>query len=270
MQAKKSLGQNFLKNKKVVLKMIEKADLKKNDLVLEIGPGKGFLTKELLAEKIQIIALEKDHRMINFLKEKFFKNLENEKKSNLKIISGDALEINYQKLNLKNGKFKIVANLPYYITEKFLSNILSNKIKPEKMILLLQKEVVERITDKKKSSLLSLSVQAYGSVKKIRSVSKTNFSPQPKVDSAILEISEISKINFTSKNFEKQFFNFLKLSFSEKRKKMIKNLSKNFSPKKKKKLEKIFSSLNINLNIRAEDLQLESFLKIFKKLSTKL
>lgn len=267
MQAKKTLGQNFLKNRRVVLKMIEKADLKKNDLVLEIGPGKGFLTKELLAEKIQVIALEKDRRMIEFLKEKFSKNLENKKTSNLKIISGDALEINYQKLNLKNGKFKIVANLPYYITGKFLSNILSNKIKPEKVILLLQKEVVERITDKKKSSLLSLSVQVYGNVKKIMSVSKSNFSPQPKIDSAILEISEISKINFTNKNFEKQFFNFLKLSFSEKRKKMIKNLSKEFS---KEKLEKIFSSFNIDLKIRAEDLQLKYFLKIFKKLFTQL
>ena len=221
MQAKKTLGQNFLKNKKIVQKMITKADLKSDDLVLEIGPGKGFLTAELLKTGNKIIVLEKDHRLIDFLKKKFSNNTKT-----LKIIEGDALKLNYQKLSLKDKKFIIIANLPYYITGKFLSNILSNKIQPKKMILLLQKEVVDRIVDCQKNSILSISVQSYSQVKKIMSVSRTNFSPQPKVDSAILEISNISKKFFTKEITEKKFFDFIKLSFSSKRKKMIKNLSK--------------------------------------------
>lgn len=266
MRAKKSLGQNFLKNKRVVLKMIEVAEIQANDLILEIGPGKGFLTKELLKTEARIIVLEKDQRMIELLEDRFVGQ------KNLQIIEGDALKLDYQKLGLKNQDFTIISNLPYYITGKFLSNILSHKIQPKKMILLLQKEVVERIVNTEKSSLLSLGVQAYGTVRKIMSVSKKNFSPQPKIDSAVLKISNISKDFFDKEISEKIFFDFIKLAFSNKRKKIIKNLSKKdpTSPEaskgKKEKIENIFLSLGLNLNLRAEDLKLNDFKNILKKL----
>ena len=115
--------------------MVKTAQIKPNDLILEIGPGKGFLTGELLKTGAKILALEKDKRMVELLPDRFAEQ------KNLQIIEGDALKIDYKRLGLKNHNFIIVANLPYYITGKFLSNILSFGIQPRKMVLLLQKEV---------------------------------------------------------------------------------------------------------------------------------
>ncbi len=281
LKAKKSLGQNFLKSKKVLDKIVSVSELSKKDLVLEIGPGRGALTKKILEQGVKVLAIEKDARLISVLEEKFFKEI---KSGQLKIFEGDALEINYKILNLKNKKFKVVANLPYYITGKFLSNILSNEIKPSLVVLMLQKAVVERIAGKSsafssrnkkenfKESLLSLSIKVYGKPEFIMPVSAKNFKPIPKVDSAVLKISQISKDFFSDNKIEEEeFFHFLKTSFSSKRKKIIKNLKtytqnssgqKNFSDKEN--LEKIFDNLKIDKNVRAEDLDLENFKNIFK------
>ncbi len=273
-RAKKSLGQNFLKSKKVLDKIVEVSHLKRGDLVLEVGPGKGALTEKILATGASLIVIEKDHRLIPLLEEKFKEEIE---KGRLKILEGDALALDYQKLNLKNKKFKVIANLPYYITGKFLSNILSADIQPQLLVLMLQKAVVKRIILPKKASkkerenfkenLLSLSVKIYGEPEFVMPVSRKNFSPAPKVDSAVLKVSNISK-DFFKKNKigEKEFFIFLKAAFSGKRKKLIKNLvEKKISSKKE--LEDIFLKLNLNLNIRAEDLKLEDFKNIFKWMS---
>jgi 16S rRNA (adenine1518-N6/adenine1519-N6)-dimethyltransferase len=272
-RAKKSLGQNFLKNKKVLEKIVEVSDLSKTDLVLEVGPGKGALTKKILETGAKVLVIEKDHRMIPFLDQKFAEQISAKQ---LKIFEGDALEIDYKKLNLKNRKFKVIANLPYYITGKFLSNILSNNIQPEILVLMLQKAVVERIVQRCRASqkknknfkenLLSLSIKIYGEPEFIMPVSAKNFSPVPKVDSAVLKVSEISKYFFTKNKIEeKAFFNFLKASFSSKRKKMVKNLvEKDFS--ERKNLEKVFQDLKIDVNVRAEDLSLEEFKNIFLEL----
>ena len=273
-RAKKSLGQNFLKSKKVLDKIVEVSHLKRGDLVLEVGPGKGALTEKILATGASLIVIEKDHRLIPLLEEKFKEEIE---KGRLKILEGDALALDYQKLNLKNKKFKVIANLPYYITGKFLSNILSADIQPQLLVLMLQKAVVKRIILPKKASkkerenfkenLLSLSVKIYGEPEFVMPVSRKNFSPAPKVDSDVLKVSNISK-DFFKKNMieEKEFFIFLKAAFSGKRKKLIKNLvEKKISSKKE--LEDIFLKLNLNLNIRAEDLKLEDFKNIFKWMS---
>jgi 16S rRNA (adenine1518-N6/adenine1519-N6)-dimethyltransferase len=272
-RAKKSLGQNFLKSKKVLNKIIEASELKKEDLVLEVGPGKGGLTEKILNSGVEVLVIEKDHRMVPILEQKFAKQIS---AGQLKILEGDALEIDYQKLNLKNGKFKIIANLPYYITGKFLSNILTAENQPELLVLMLQKAVVERIVLPKKANkkeqknfkenLLSLSVKLYGEPEFVMPVGRKNFSPAPKVDSAVLKVSNISRQFFEKNKIREEiFFQFLKAAFSGKRKKMIKNLvDKKISSRKK--LENIFNFLAIDLNSRAEDLKLEDFKKIFLEL----
>ncbi len=271
-RAKKTLGQNFLKNKKAIKKIIEAGKLKEGEVILEIGPGKGALTEELLKTDNKVLAIEKDSRLIPFLEEKFDEEI---KSGKLKLVEGDALKLDYEKLNLVNQDFVIIANLPYYITGKFLSSTLSNDWQPKKIVLLLQKEIVERITGEErkegykkqnhKENVLSISVKVYGKPKYIMSVSRKNFSPAPKVDSAILGIYDISKNFFLNNNInEREFFNFVKLIFSNKRKTMLKNLSSKYE---KQILENSFKELNLDLKVRAEDLDLKDFKKIFLKLN---
>jgi len=260
-KAKKSLGQNFLKSKQILDKIIKTADLKAGDVVLEVGPGKGILTEKLLEKAKKVIAVEKDQRLIEFLQEKFKKEIQNKK---LELIYGDILKMNPK--ILLSSPYKIVANLPYYITGQFLRKFLSSDFPPTTMVVMLQKEVAKRTTTTNKESLLSLSVKAYGQPKYVTTVSAKNFSPQPKVDSAILLISNISKDFFKNIN-ENLFFQLIKVGFSSKRKMLINNLS--FAPKRER--AQIFEDLKIPLKIRAEDLSLEDWkclVKVFARVSS--
>ncbi|MCD5396615.1 MAG: 16S rRNA (adenine(1518)-N(6)/adenine(1519)-N(6))-dimethyltransferase RsmA [Candidatus Pacebacteria bacterium] len=260
-KAKKSLGQNFLKDKKKSEKIVNYVDIISTDFVVEIGPGKGNLTEILLKKAKKVFVIEKDNRLIPFLEKKFLKYIKNKK---LEIIEADVLDFNFSDY-FKNKKYKVVANLPYYITGKFISNILEKeKNQPTILVLLLQKEVVERIAGKKKiqkNNILKISIDIYGKVKQGFTVGKKNFSPIPKVDSAVLIVYDISKFFFIKNNIlEKDFFKFIKLAFAQKRKQVINNLKKSFC---EKKLKKIFIKLNLPLNIRAEDLSLKDFKNIF-------
>ena len=268
LKAKKTLGQNFLKNKKVLEKMIKAGEIEKDELVLEIGPGKGVLTAELLLVAKRVIAIEKDSRLIPFLEEKFKQEIHSGK---LQLFEADALELDYEKLNLVNQDFIVVANLPYYITGKFLSSTLSNDIQPKKIVLLLQKEIVERITGEErqngkmknnnKENILSVSVKVYGEPYYVTTVSRKNFNPEPNVDSAVLAIYNVSK-GFFQKNkiSEKEFFEFVKLAFGNKRKTLMKNLSQKFE---KQKVEQILIKQKIDIRVRAEDLSVSQLKEIF-------
>jgi 16S rRNA (adenine1518-N6/adenine1519-N6)-dimethyltransferase len=250
MRAKKSLGQNFLRSKAVVETIIETADLNNNDVVLEIGPGKGILTKRLLEEAGEVIAIEKDNVLFERLKKTFNKEIE---EGRLGLINGDILKIE----NLGLERYKLVANIPYYITGEILREFLSNRTQPERIVLMLQKEVVERIVAKDgKESILSISVKAYGEPKYIEKVGKENFQPKPKVDSAILLIENISKKNFEEID-EKEFFNLVKKGFSQKRKLLTNNL-KEFLP------EAAFELCKIPLKSRAENLSLNNWKCLLK------
>src|SRR3989338_4684756 len=256
MKAKKSLGQNFLTSQSVIDKIIEIANLDLKDIVLEIGPGKGILTQTLLGTEIGIvgkaISVEKDITLIPFLQEKFSEEI---RMGKLILVYGDILDFDFQKYGLESGNYKIVANIPYYITGRFLRKILSSEIQPSKMVLLIQKEVAERIAKDKKESLLSISVKAYGKPKYIQTVKAGNFNPAPKVDSAIFEISNISKKIFYQTN-EKKFFEIIKVGFSHKRKFLIGNLGI-FA--KKEKLQSAFRQAGISDTARAEDVALEQW-----------
>jgi 16S rRNA (adenine1518-N6/adenine1519-N6)-dimethyltransferase len=255
---KKSLGQNFLKSKMILNLMCQTAFLKKDDTVLEIGPGKGSLTEKILAEGVKTIAVEKDDGLFVFLKEKFEKEIKN---GQLTLEHQDILD--FKTDQIKNN-YKIIANIPYYITGLIIKKFLSEKKQPEAMVLLVQKEVADRIVAKdSKESILSLSVKVYGEVKYIKKVSKKLFSPSPKVDSAIIHISNISKKNFPNKEIENRFFDVIKAGFLHKRKLLIRNLE-NIAPKEE--LQKVFSDLKIDSKIRPEDVSLEKWLLLSKKL----
>ena len=248
---KKSLGQNFLKSKKAIEKIVAAADLNGDDVVLEIGPGTGVLTEALLKKVRRVIAIEKDNSLAALLKEKFLPEIKNKK---LEIITSDILE-NTENLIPKES-YKLVANIPYYITGAIIRLFLETKNQPSRMVLMLQKEVARRIiANDKKESLLSLSVKAYGEPKYIDTVEAIHFTPKPKVDSAILLVKNISRSFFTNIS-EKDFFRIIKAGFSHKRKILARNLESEFE---KEKIKQAFSECGINEKVRAEDLNLENW-----------
>jgi 16S rRNA (adenine1518-N6/adenine1519-N6)-dimethyltransferase len=266
--AKKSLGQNFLKSQDTINKIVETARVTRDDIVLEIGPGKGILTQRLLEKAGIVIAIEKDKYLTEILQKKFSKEIEGGK---LEIINGDILDFDLSQASLTDQKFKLVANIPYYITGQILRLFLSGKFQPSLMVLMLQKEVVERITgykeniskknnEIKKESLLSISVKVYGEPVYIKTVPAKFFSPQPKVDSAILLIENISKDFFTkSEIIEIDFFEILKQGFSHKRKVLTNNI-KNLTPE-------LLEKIKLSPKARAENLSVENWKDIYKILS---
>lgn len=252
-KAKHSLGQNFLINQRIVERIIDEANLTKKDQVLEIGPGKGVLTF-LLAEKAdKVVAVEKDKRLINWLTELA------EKVENVQIIESDILKIEESEVKkfFQNKKYKIVANLPYNITSHFLKKFLETDYQPQEMLLMVQKEVGERIVAKAGDhSLLSLSVQFFCNPEIVFNVPRGNFSPAPKVDSVIINLKNISQNKF--KLDAEKFFSVIKPGFSAKRKVLRSNLEK-FG---KEKVQAVFAELGLAENVRAQELTLEQWVKL--------
>ncbi len=267
---KKSLGQNFLKNTSVLDKIIRVSNIEPDDTIIEIGPGKGVLTKKLLGVSKKVFVVEKDHRLISILQDNFKKEL---KQDRLEIIEADVLKIKLDEL--VKDDYKIVANIPYYITGQFIRQVLSKtKKQPKIIVLLLQKEVTERIAGtfwrdgknvkNKKNNLLRLSVEVYGEPSSVMNVPAKYFTPAPRVDSAVLKIKNISRDFFVKNKInEDNFFLFLKTAFGQKRKTIIKNLKCFYE---KEKMIKVFLDLGIDLKIRAEDLSLDILKNIYLKI----
>lgn len=258
-QAKKSLGQNFLNSKTVARDIVRAGALSPADTVLEIGPGKGFLTEGLLATGAHVIAVEKDDRMIPILNEKFAEEIKAKKFS---LIHGDIMEeLESRKLRLP-ANYKLVANIPYYLTGQIIRTFLESKEKPERMILMVQKEVATRIVARdKKESILSIAVKVYGTPKLIKKVPARYFSPAPKVDSAILSIENISGKNFPDNKTEKAFFEVVRTGFAHKRKVLAGNLKELFADKTIQTLKEV----GVTEKARAEDLSLEQWLALTSK-----
>jgi len=258
--AKKSLGQNFLKSEVALQAMVKTGEVNDNDIILEIGPGKGALTAKLLEKAKKVIAVEKDSELIEILEEKFKDEIKNKK---LILLNEDIL--NFDSKNSKMLPYKIIANIPYNITGAILKKFLSCNNQPEIMVLLIQKEVADRIIARNdKESILSLSVKAYGIPKYIMKVNKRFFSPSPKVDSAIISIRSISRENFKTQNEEEQFFKIIKSSFAHKRKVLRKNLEEVASLNI---IDEMFIKLGINSKVRAEDISFSQWLLINRYLS---
>lgn len=239
----KGFGQNFLINAGVLNKVIEAADIKGDDIILEVGPGLGILTKELAKRARKVVAVEKDRKMVEILKEEL------KEFNNVEIIEEDILSFNFLE-----PKFKVVANLPYYITSPVIRKFLEGDIKPELMVLMVQKEVGQRICDRR-MSILSVSIQFYAKPEIVSYVSKGSFYPSPKIDSAILKISNIKKPDIDID----LFFKIVKAGFSQPRKKLINNLVSQLEINREV-AESWLLKNNIKLNQRAETLSVNDWM----------
>ena len=248
MQKKKSLGQHFLKNPYYLGLVADAAHIQKGETVLEIGPGEGTLTEVLLDRGARVITVEKDSRLIPLLREKF-KHFDSSK---FQVIEGDALDLEIAKLKIEN--FKLIGNIPYYITGALFKKFLTAPHQPSTLVFLIQKEVAERIARSAKESILSLSIKAYGTAKYIKTVPVGAFSPPPKVDSAILAVEDISRKNFVNAAHEEKFFELVKKGFAQKRKFLKNNLGKAYYS--------FLQKARIDDKARAEDVPLEQWLEI--------
>ena len=244
------LGQNFLIDKNVIKKLLAASHIQPEDTVLEIGPGIGTLTQQLATQAKQVIAVEKDPKMVKILKKTLaeFKNV--------KIIQEDALKLDHQ-LILKN--YKLVANLPYYITAPTLRKFLETKNQPESLTVIVQKEVAQRICAKPpKMSILAVAIQVYALPKIVSSIKKTSFWPQPKVDSAILHITPL--LHPYPLNFPR-FFTVVKAGFKQPRKQIVNNLSKELHLLRKQ-AEQWLQKNNIHPTQRAETLTIQDWINL--------
>jgi len=245
-------SQNFLYNKKLVNKIINKTNLNNNDTVIEIGAGKGCITEALIKNTYKIIAIEKDNNLFKELKFNF-KNIEN-----IKLLNQDILEHDFSKYN----NYKIISNIPFYITTKIINKILSINNKPTDMFLILQKEAAERYVGEpyKKESLKSIFLKIFYDVKIIYKFNKSDFKPMPNVNIVFVHFNMNQKIDLNDINLFKNFITYLFM------------INKNIL---KTKLNKIFTyhqikniSKKINIDQKITEIQFEQWLYLFKIFKT--
>jgi len=250
MKAKKSLGQHFLRNASILQKIVGALEIDENDIVVEVGPGHGELTKIIAAKKPKkLIVIEKDEGLAALLCNTF---------TNIQIISGDALE-NLPKLDLPKN-WKLIGNIPYYITGRLLRVVSELPNPPTQTVLLIQKEVAERISAlPPKANLLSSVTSGWATPKYLFTVSRRNFHPVPKVDSAVILLLRNNTI------VNDKYFVTARALFKQPRKKAINNLV-DFLEISKSQAEKIFISCGLSLNIRPQNLSSTDILSLSLKL----
>lgn len=255
--AKKSFGQNFLIDDNVLQNIIESANVKAEDTVVEIGPGLGNLTHYILEKGAKVIAFEIDPDMINILQDRFEQN------SNLEIVNKDILKVNMLEY-LIDKKVKIIANLPYYITSPIIFKLLEYRKNIESITIMIQKEVAERLVatpHSKDYGVLTINTNCIANVKKMFNVPNTSFIPAPNVTSAVVQIipDEAKEKELGIKD-EEQFKELVKKSFSARRKKLSNSLQnigiKNMS---KQDIEKMIQQVGLSLNCRAEEVSIKQY-----------
>lgn len=268
--AKKSLGQNFLVDQNIIDKIISSLKLQKDETVVEIGAGRGALTTKLVERAGKVLAIEIDRELIPGLRVMFLND------ENFHLIEQDALEINFQNLLVLQSpprNTKLVANLPYYISTAILQHLIQYRNSFSEMILMLQKEVVERITAEtgnKERGFLTVLIEAYFDTQKLFDVPSDAFRPIPKVESCVMRL--ITKNDIKLNKFdEKLFREIISLGFMQKRKTIQNNL-KNFKGDLSDKIEaqggitKILDNCNIDPKRRAETLELFEWIALTKKI----
>jgi len=245
---KKSLGQNFLTNNDVIERIIDSTEIE-GVVVIEVGPGEGVLTEALAGTAQRVVAVELDDRLIPQLQERFGEY------DNVTIVHGDILHMNVEELVSQytpDGKYKVVANIPYYITAPIIRLFLELAKLPEEIVLMVQKEVAQRLTAQPgEMSILAVSAQYYADVKYLFTVGKEDFKPVPKVDSAIIQLKIKNEELRTGDT--KEFFKTVKIGFSAKRKTLCNNLANGFHLDKKD-VEDILVSLKLKSDVRAQEL----------------
>lgn len=256
LRANKKLGQNFLINEEIINQIIEKADVNKNDTIIEIGPGLGSLTAKLLENANKVIAIELDSNMSNILKERFCLY------DNFELIENDVLKVNLNEIIEKYESVKVVANLPYYITTPIIMKLLEERLKLKSITVMVQKEVGERfcaVPNSKEYGAITISINYYTKPEIIIDVPKENFEPMPEVDSCVIKLDVRNVPPVELKN-EKDFFNLIKAGFSQRRKTINNSLaSMGIS---KEKIKNVLEKLDIDSKLRAENLTMEQFADI--------
>lgn len=259
-RANKNLGQNFLISEDVVNKIVGCSKISKEDLVIEIGPGLGTLTKFLLEEAGKVICIELDNKMLDILKDRFALY------DNFEIINDDVLKVNLRnliKIEKEKGKIKnvkIVANLPYYITTPIIMKLLEEELELESITVMIQKEVADRliaIPGQKNTGAITYSVYYYATSEDILEVPNNSFIPEPEVTSKVIKLN-IRKDNIVNPKDKEKMFKIIKCAFMQKRKTLVNSLS-NSGISSKETLENILNELGIDTRIRAEQLSLEQF-----------
>lgn len=262
---KKIFGQHFLKNLFVVKKIVRALDLSLEDVVVEIGPGTGALTEELLKTGARVVAVEKDRDLIPALKEKF------KGYKNFVLINSDILDFQISDVRHPTSGFKVCGNLPYYLSGKILELVLEQwreprltRPKPELAVFMLQKELCQKLAAlPPQMTILSVINRFLADFKILFPVSRKNFHPQPKVDSAVIKIVP-KKENIFER--EPMFKNFIKSGFAYPRKYLIASLSDKLNLEKDG-LKRHFEKLGISEKARPGELSLELWLGLYKKVS---
>lgn len=259
LQANKSFGQNFLIDDDVIDGIIESANISKKDLVIEIGPGLGTLTSKLLENANKVIAVEIDNKMVEVISDRF------RMYNNLQIINEDILKIDLNAIieneKQEDGKVKIVANLPYYISTPIIMKLLEERLNIDEIVVMVQKEVADRLTAKpgtKLSGTITYAVDYYSEAEPVLNVGRDCFIPAPKVDSEVIKL-KLRKQPKVEVNNEKELFKLIKLNFTQRRKTLINVLVNSGMVKSKENAMKIFDELEFDYGVRGETLNLEQY-----------
>lgn len=268
-RAMKRYGQNFLTDDTVLNEIVNISNLGQNDLVIEIGPGLGNLTNYLLEKVKHAVLIEIDNKMIEILNDRFSNY------SNYTLINEDILKVNIDEIiemiecrqNIKYENIKVVANLPYYITTPIIFKLLQDSKRISEIVIMVQKEVAQRMVSLPKTkdySVLTLMVEYLALAKIELIVSNESFIPSPDVTSAVIKLTKQKR--YTVSN-ETLLFKLIRVSFAQRRKKMINSIcNSEVLDIDKKALEKIFNDCNIQINARAEELKMQQYIEIVNKL----
>ena len=257
LKARKALGQHFLIDEEILPLITSAAELNNSDVVIEVGPGLGVLTRELARQAGRVIAVELDNKLAAILK-KTLSSLEN-----VVIVNKDILQVDPQALLPEGTEYKVVANLPYYITAPVLRHFFEASLKPRTMIVMVQKEVAENIVaEPGKRSLLSISVQLYGKPRIVSHVPAQAFYPPPKIDSAILRIDLYTQPAVAATD-EKSFFNVVRAGFTASRKQLVNSLGQGLALPKDESLS-LLEEAGIAPQRRAGTLTLEEWVKLWQ------
>lgn len=268
-KANKSLGQNFLINEEVISKIIDCSKISKEDLIIEIGPGLGTLTKYLVEKAGKVICIEIDEQMLEILNDRFslYSNIEIINMDVLKVNLNDVIQKEIEKGSIKH--VKVVANLPYYITTPIIMKLLEDKLEIESITVMVQKEVAERlisIPGNKQAGAITYTVYYYCESEKILEVPNNSFIPEPEVTSEVIKLN-VRKAPVVSVQNEKLFFNVIKNAFMQRRKTLLNSLTNSKVFNNKEEGEKILKEIGLDINVRAENLKIEDFAQISHKIN---
>lgn len=251
----KKYGQNYLIDPEPIEEMVAAAEIKKDNTVVEVGPGFGVLTLALAEKAKKVLSFEIEKKLEPYWQEQVAQQ------KNIEIVWGNIL-YEFKGEGLKAGQYKVVANLPYQITSHVIRKFLEMENNPEMLVLMVQKEVAERIcASAGEMSVLALSVQYYGEPEIVTQVPRSCFWPMPAVDSAVIKIT----INSKQRNVNEagRFFRIAKAGFASRRKMLVKNLGSIID---KKVLRSVFQELGIDEKVRAQELSVEQWVQLSKKL----